>query len=74
MSKSFNTYVRNGSIARCTEGPYRFTALFGQRVFDPKAVFNPHCIPFHQMGQPHEMVLHIAGETYYPTAKGYVRL
>lgn len=74
MSKAFNTYVRNGSIERCTDGSYRCTMLFGQKVFDPQAMFHPHCIPAHLMGQPREMVLHIAGETYYPTTHGYVRV
>ena len=72
---AFNTYVRNGAICRIDDGTYRCTLLFGQKVFDQRALFLPHCIGPDQMGQPHEMVLHIAGATYYPTKhQGYVRL
>ena len=72
---SFNTYVRNGSVVRGEDGPLKTTMLFGQKMFDPCALFEPSCIPRHLHGRPHEMVLHIAGETYYPTIdRGYVKL
>ena len=59
---SHNTYVRNGSVERCTDDTYgNVTMLYGHKLFDPHAMFHPHCIPAEQMGQPHEMVLHIAG-------------
>lgn len=69
-----NTYVRNGSVERFDTPLYRGTLLYGEKLFDPHALFEPHCIPRHLMGKPHEMVLHIAGVTYYPTPAGYVRL
>lgn len=69
-----NTYVRNGSVERFDDGTYRGVCLYGERKFDPHAMIEPHCIPPWHMGQPHEMVLHIAGVTYYPTPTGYERI
>ena len=71
---TFNTYVRNGSVVRSDSDGWKLTLLFGEKVFDPVAMIQPCCIPRHLHGRPHEIVLHIAGETYYPTTKGYVKI
>lgn len=46
------------------------------KKYDPRAMIgNPYLhIPWDQRGRPSEIVLHIAGEVYYPTRNGYVRL
>ena len=69
-----NTYVRNGSVQRFEDGAYRGAILYGERKFDPHALFGIHRIPHTHIGQPHEMVLHVAGVTYYPTPDGYERI
>ena len=74
---TLNTYVRNGSVVRCDDGLFKATMLYGEKKFDPR-MFGA-ALAFHMppdcWGRPHEIVLHIAGETYYPTTdQGYVKL
>ena len=69
-----NTYVRNGEVERFDDGTYRCVMLYGQKLFDPQAMIHPHSFPCSMMGKPHELVLHIAGVTYYPTRTGYERI
>ncbi len=69
-----NRYIANCEIVPFDDGTYRGHFVFGELRFDPRAMIEPHCIPDTQMGHPREMVLHIAGAIYYPTARGYVRV
>jgi len=69
-----NRYVRNGKVSYFDDpmSGARGAILFGDALFDPNAIREPSCIPPHQMGRPHEMILYIAGVMYYPTPQGYV--
>lgn len=58
-----NSYVRNGHAEHTEYGWF----LFGTVVCDPTLA-----IPGWGIGTPREMILHIAGKTYYPTRDGYV--
>lgn len=69
-----NRYIANCEIVPIDDGVFRGHAVHGEFRFDPQAMIEPHCIPSTQMGKPSEMVLHIAGVTHYPTARGYVRV
>jgi hypothetical protein len=69
-----NLYIANAEIVPFDDGTYRGAFVFGEFRFDPRAVMVPHCIPRAQMGEPHQLVLHVAGVTYYPTARGYVHV
>ena len=74
MRYGHNKYIRNGEVQRFNDGMFCGVLLYGDALFDPHAMIEPHCIPRHLMGRPHEMVLHIAGVTYYPTKFGYERI
>lgn len=70
-----NQYVRNGTVQRFDGGEYRGVFLYGLRVFDPVAAkrdFPNAVLSWNELGRPNEIVLHIAGVTYYPTRSGYV--
>lgn len=57
-----NSYVRNGRAEHTEYG----WLLYGTVVSDPR-----YPIPGWGTGTPREMILHIAGKTYYPTRDGY---
>lgn len=76
MRYGLNKYVADGEVQvwDCPELRVRATVTFGRAKYDPQWLLEPCCIPPHQVGKPHEMVLRIAGVTYYPTPKGYVQI
>jgi hypothetical protein len=69
-----NKYVADGEVQVWESGWIRVTAKFGRAKYDPRWLLEPCHIPPHQIGKPHEMILRIAGVTYYPTPKGYVQI
>ena len=71
-----NKYVADGEVQvwDCPELHLRATVKFGKAKYDPAWLFDGHAIWPDQIGKPQEMVLRIAGVTYYPTPKGYVQI
>jgi hypothetical protein len=74
LRSGINEYIRDGEVRRGEDG--RIVFLFGIKLYDPRAfdrggLFQPYDNAF---GRPNEIVFHIAGETYFPTKNGYVRL
>ena len=71
-----NRYIQDCEVVPFHDEQLNLKGVFvyGKLKFDPNAMIEPHCISPMHMGKPHQMVLHIAGATYYPTKTGYVRV
>lgn len=74
MRYGINKFVADGEVQVWTSGHFVVTAKFGKAKYDPAWLFEGHSFPPEQLGKPHEMILRIAGVTYYPTPKGYVQI
>lgn len=71
---AFNRYIENCEIEPFECEYAKGVFVYGTFRFDPRGLLHPHCIPDAQLGKPHQLVFNVGGATYFPTAKGYVRV
>lgn len=62
-----NVYIRDGHVTVLERDGLRVTALWGKRLIQWWPSLEPP-------GRPDELVIHIAGTTWYPTRRGFVAL
>ena len=80
MRYGINRFVADGEVQTGEWNGMKVTFTFGRAKYDPRGMYDlgvsrqPSCILPDQYGKPHEMILRIAGVTYYPTPKGYVQI
>lgn len=71
-----NLYIKDALVVpeAVLDSGIRCAFVFGRALYDPAALCVPHCIGRDQIGTHRELVIRVAGATYYPTSTGYVAI